>query len=59
MNIFVNRKQALESEYVVLVPPSRPLNPVRMLSGVSESQLATLKLKHPDLIIFKKEVTHV
>lgn len=59
MNIFVNRKQALEGEYVVLVPPSRPLNPVRMLSGISEVQLAKLKTKHPDLIIFKKEVTHV
>lgn len=59
MNIFCNRKLALESEYVVMVPPNKPLNPVRVLTGVSPQYLEVLKLRHPDLVVFKKEVTHV
>jgi hypothetical protein len=55
MNIFVNRKQALEGEYVVLVPPSRPLDPVRLLAGVLEAELKELKVKHPNLVSFKKD----
>ena len=55
MNIFCNRKQAVESEYVVMIPPSKPLNPLRVLTGVTEAQLKTLKEKYPNLVVFKKE----
>ena len=58
MNIFCNRKQALESNYVVMIPPSKPLNPLRVLTGVTESQLKTLKEKYKDLVVFKKEQTN-
>lgn len=58
MNIFCNRKQALESNYVVMMPPSKPLNPLRVLTGVTEAQLKTLKEKYKDLLVFKKEQTN-
>lgn len=58
MNIFCNRKQALESNYVVMIPPSKPLNPLRVLTGVTESQLKTLEEKYKDLVVFKKEQTN-
>lgn len=59
MNIFCNRKLALESEFVVMIPPNKPLNPVRMLTGVSYSYLEVLKLRHPNLVVFKKEEVNV
>lgn len=55
MNLFANRKQALEAEYVVMVPPNKPYNPVRILTGVTIKALKELKEKHPDLVVFKKE----
>lgn len=58
MNIFCNRKQALESNYVVMIPPSKPLNPLRVLTGVTEAHLKTLKEKYKDLLVFKKEQTN-
>lgn len=58
MNIFCNRKQALESTYVVMIPPSKPLNPLRVLTGVTEAHLKTLKEKHKNLVVFKKEQTN-
>ena len=58
MNIFCNRKQALESNYVVMIPPSKPLNPLRVLTGVTETHLKTLKEKHKNLVVFKKEQTN-
>lgn len=59
MNIFCNRKLALEAEYVVMIPPNKPLNHVRMLTGVSPQFLEVLKLRHPNLVAFKKEVSNV
>ena len=59
MNIFCNRKVALESEYVVTISPNKPLNPVRMLTGVSPQFLEVLKLRHPNLVSFKKEAPNV
>lgn len=59
MNIFCNRELALASEYVVMIPPNKPLNPVRMLTGVSPQFLEVLKLRHPNLVAFKKEAPNV
>lgn len=59
MNIFCNRKLAMEAEFVVMVPPEKPLNPVRVLTGVDSKQLDTLKEKHKNLVVFKKETTNV
>ena len=56
MNIFCGRELALSSQYVVMIPNSKPLNPVRLLTGVSEQYLEVLKAKHPNLVAFKKEV---
>ena len=58
MNIFCNRTQALESEYIVLIPPQRPTYPVQIFHGVNKEYLAVLKIKHPNLVAFKKEVTN-
>lgn len=58
MDVFCNRKQAMESNYVVMIPPSKPLNPLRVLTGVTEAQLKTLKEKYKDLLVFKKEQTN-
>lgn len=55
MNIFCNRKQAIESEYVVMIPPDKPLNPLRLLTGINTKALKELKEKHPNLVVFKKE----
>lgn len=55
MNLFINRKQALESSYVVMIPASRPYNPVSILTGITDKALKQLKEKHPDLVVFKKE----
>lgn len=55
MDVFCNRKQAMEANYVVMIPPSKPLNPLRVLTGVTEAQLKTLKEKYKDLLVFKKE----
>lgn len=55
MNIFCNRKQAVESEYVIMIPPDKPLNPLRLLTGVTTKALKELKEKHPNLVVFKKE----
>ncbi|AZV01886.1 hypothetical protein [Aeromonas phage Akh-2] len=55
MNLFANRKQALEATYVVMIPPSKPYNPVRILTGVTDKVLKQYKEKHPDLVVFKKE----
>lgn len=55
MNIFCNRKQAIESEYVVMIPPDKPLNPLRLLTGITTKVLKELKEKHPNLVVFKKE----
>ena len=58
MDVFCNHKQAMESNYVVMIPPSKPLNPLRVLAGVTEAQLKTLKEKYKDLLVFKKEQTN-
>ena len=55
MDVFCNRKRAMEANYVVMIPPSKPLNPLRVLTGVTEAQLKTLKEKYPNLVVFKKE----
>lgn len=36
MDVFCNRKQAMEANYVVMIPPSKPLNPLRVLTGVTK-----------------------
>ena len=58
MDVFCNRKQAMEANYVVMIPPSKPLNPLRVLTGVTEAQLKTLKEKYKNLLVFKKEQTN-
>lgn len=58
MDVFCNRKRAMEANYVVMIPPSKPLNPLRVLTGVTEAQLKTLKEKYKDLLVFKKEQTN-